>query len=153
MHLTYAGIITPRAAPGQIARCVAPYLYRYYYSVIGVLQPPSIVLHLTYTGIITLGVQAIYENPYQSCTLPMQVSLLSVINAVRIQIFVAPYLPRYPKAKLPRVSLFFCHSTIPMTGSLQFRPCYAMLSPENQAPHPWGFSFAAMPQEGKGAKR
>ena len=95
---------------------VAPYLCRDYYSIStffsvqdgisctlpmqGLLlaDPPSGIfqsfrLHLTYAGIITTF------SPGQ---------LPSIM-------WVAPYLPRYPKAKLPRVSLFFCHPTPPMT--------------------------------------
>ena len=46
-----------------------------------------------------------------------------------------------------------CVACPSMTELLQFRPRYVMLTPEKQTPHPRGFSFAAMPQEGKGAKQ
>ena len=118
LHLTYAGIITHLGLfKGQQMCDVAPYLCRDYYA--------EAQVHLAFAGrqvapylcrdYYAFDAFFIRRNrdvaPYlcRDYYAKMQTRIIISKN-------VAPYLPRYPKAKLPRVSLFFCHPTLPMTG-------------------------------------
>ena len=124
LHLTYAGIITgENRYTYYVNRVVAPYLCRDYYRVL-------FATYVTFFPVAPYLCRYYYTIKIVQSNLAKPVApylcrdyyfFKRIICALSCPL-VAPYLCRYPKAKLPRVSLFFCHPTLPRQNSCNFAP-------------------------------